>query len=93
VSVIVAALADGTIPAPNQAPSLDLLGGIVAGHSDETEVAAGVADVRDRCHAEAVKGYWALIRVACSRDPFNAQRVAADVLSVLDGDHAERFLV
>jgi hypothetical protein len=31
------------------------------------------------------------MRVACQRDPFNAWRVAVDVLSVLDPGHSEKF--
>lgn len=90
VSVIVAAVADGTVPEANVAPSLDLLGRILAGYPDESEVALGRGDLRERCHEEALRGYWALMRVACQRDPFNAWRVAVDVLSVLDPGHSEK---
>jgi hypothetical protein len=92
VSVIVAAVADGTIPPSSLAPSLDLLGRIIAGYSDKSEVEAGRADLRERCHEEALKGYWALMRVACGRDSFNAWQVAAAVLSVLDEEHSKRFV-
>jgi hypothetical protein len=92
VSVIVAAVADGTIPPACLASSLDLLGRIVAGYPDESEVAAGCADLRERCHEEALKGYWALLRVACGRDPFNAWQAAVDVLAVLDEEHSKRFV-
>jgi hypothetical protein len=92
VSVIMAAVTDDTVPAPNLGPALDLLGRIVAGYPSESEVAAGRLDLRQRCHEEALRGYWALIRVACTPDPFNAWRIAVDILSVLDEEHSERFV-
>jgi len=92
VSVIVAAVAEGSIPAANLAPSLDVLGRIVAGHADQSEVALGNSDLREQCHAEAMKGYWSLLRVACERDPFNAWKVARAVLAVLDEAHSMQIL-
>jgi hypothetical protein len=92
VSVIVAAVADRTVPPPNLAPVLDLLGRILAGYPDESEVVLGRGDLRQRCHEEALRGYWALMRVARTQDPFNAWRVAVDVLSVLDPEHSGRFV-
>lgn len=92
VSVIVAAVSDGTVPPENLAAALDLLGRILAGYPDESEVAAGREDLRQRCHEEAMKGYWALLRVACGGDPFNAWRVAVDILPMLDAEHSARFM-
>jgi hypothetical protein len=56
VSVIVAAVAEASIPSGNLATSLDVLGRIVAGYPDESEVALGRPDLRERCHDEAMKG-------------------------------------
>lgn len=56
VGVIVAAVAEGSIPAANLATSLDVLGRIVAGHADRSEIALGNGDLREQCHAEAMKG-------------------------------------
>jgi hypothetical protein len=92
VSVIAAAVADGTIPPANLAPTLDLLGRIVAGHSAPSETEWGLGDLREKCHAEAMKSYWALMRVACERDSFNAWRVAEAVLQALDSDRVNNFL-
>lgn len=92
VSVIIAAVAEGSIPAANLATSLDVLGRIVAGHADRSEVALGNGDLREQCHAEAMKGYWSLLRVAADRDPFNAWQVARDVLAVLDEEHSMKML-
>src|SRR5688572_28416441 len=44
VSVIVAAVAEGSIPAANLAPVLDVLGRIVAGYAARSEVAVGNGD-------------------------------------------------
>ncbi|KRD40429.1 hypothetical protein ASE27_05930 [Oerskovia sp. Root918] len=92
VSVIVAAVAEGSIPAANLASVLDVLGRVVAGYPDRDEVAAGNGDLREQCHAEAMKGYWSLLRVAVERDSFNAWRVARDVVSALDEEHSRRIL-
>lgn len=92
VSVIVAAVAEGSVPAANLASVLDVLGRVVAGAPGQDEVAAGNGDLRERCHAEAMKGYWSLLRVAAGRDPFNAWRVARDVLSALDEEHSKTIL-
>ena len=92
VSVIVAAITDGTVPPSNVASALDLLGRILAGYPDESEVAQGREDLSHRCHHEALRGYWALLRVACGRDAFNAWRVAVDVLSMLDDEHSTTFV-
>ena len=92
VSVIVAAVAEGSIPAANLAPSLDVLGRILAGYADASEVARGHGDLRQQCHAEAMKGYWSLLRAASERDPFNAWRVAQAVLVALDEAHSRRIL-
>lgn len=61
-------------------------------HPDRDEVAAGNGDLREQCHAEAMKGYWSLLRVAVERDSFNAWRVARDVVSALDEEHSRRIL-
>jgi hypothetical protein len=92
VSVIVAAVADGTVPLANLAPALDLLGRILAGYSAPSEAAVGRVDLRERCHEEALRGYWALMRVACARDAFNAWGLAIDILAVLDLKHSQKFL-
>lgn len=92
VSVIMAAVAEGSVPASNLAPVLDVLGRVVAGHADRSEIALGNGDLRERCHAEAMKGYWSLVRVAAERDPFNAWQVAAAVLDVLDEEHSKSIL-
>lgn len=92
VSVIVAAVTEGSVPAANLASVLDVLGRVVAGHPGQDEVEKGNDDLREQCHAEAMKGYWSLLRVAADRDPFNAWRVACDVLSALDEEHSRRIL-
>lgn len=92
VSVIVAAAAEGSIPAGNLGPCLDLLGRIVAGYSAPSEVALGRTDLRERCQREAMKGYWSLMRVARERDPFNAWQLARDVLAILDEEHSQAVL-
>ncbi|MGW5365477.1 hypothetical protein [Actinopolymorpha pittospori] len=91
-SVIIAAVAEGSIPAANLATALDVLGRVVAGHADRSEVAAGNGDLRGQCHAEAMKGYWSLLRVAAERDPFSAWQVAQAVLAVLDEEHSKKIL-
>jgi hypothetical protein len=92
VSVIVAALADGTVPIRNLPPVIDRLGLIIAGYADKSEVLLGREDLREKCHVEARKGYWTLMQIACARDPFNAWELATDVLSVLDPEHSSMFL-
>ncbi|WP_285100706.1 hypothetical protein [Promicromonospora sp. MEB111] len=92
VSVIVAAIAENSIPAANLVPSLDVLGRIVVGHSARSEVAVGNGDLRERCHAEAMKGYWSLLWTATQRDSFNAWQAAQAILSVLDEEHSKEFL-
>lgn len=85
-------MAEGSIPAANLATSLEVLGRIVAGHADRSEIALGNGDLREQCHAEAIKGYWSLLRVAAERDSFNAWQVSRAVLVVLDQEHSERIL-
>ena len=92
VSVIVAAVAEGAIPAENLASCLDVLGRIVAGYPDASEVAVGRSDLRELCHHEAMRGYWSLMRVASERDRFNAWRAADAVLAVLDEKHSRTIL-
>lgn len=92
VATIVAAVAEGSIPAANLASALDVLGRVVAGYADRSEAAAGNGDLREQCHAEAMKGYWSLLQVASQRDPFNAWRVAQAVLDVLDEEHSRKIL-
>jgi hypothetical protein len=92
VSVIVAAVAEESIPAANLATVMDVLGRIVAGYADRSEVVTGNGDLRERCHAEAMKGYWSLLRVATRRDDYNAWQAARAVLRVLDESHSEKIL-
>lgn len=92
VSVIIAAVAEGSIPPANLASALDVLGRIVAGHADRSEVKFGNGGLRGQCHAEAMKGYWSLLRIAAERDPFNAWQTARAVLAVLDEQHSTRIL-
>lgn len=92
VSVIVAAVAEGSIPAANLATVLDVLGRVVAGYADRSEVVLGNGDLREQCHTEAMKGYWSLLYVASQRDPFNAWQVARAVLHVLDEKHSKMIL-
>ncbi|WP_419707575.1 hypothetical protein [Promicromonospora sp. NFX87] len=92
VATIVAAVAEGSIPAANLATVLDVLGRIVAGHADSSEIALGNGDLREQCHAEAMKGYWSLLQVAIERDPFNAWQAARAVLAVLDEENSKRIL-
>lgn len=92
VSVIVAAVAEASIPPANLATSLDVLGRIVAGYADRSEAAAGNGDLREQCHAEAMKGYWSLMKVASERDSFNAWQTAQAVLAVLDEPHSKKIL-
>jgi hypothetical protein len=92
VSVITAAVAEGSIPAANLATVLDVLGRVVAGYADQSEVALGNGDLREQCHAEAMKGYWSLLHVARQRDPFNAWQLAKAVLEVLDEEHSKVIL-
>ena len=92
VSVIVAAVAEGSVPAANLASCLDVLGRIVEGYSAPSESALGAGDLRELCHREAMKGYWSRMHVANQRDPFNTWRVARAVLSVLDEEHARAVL-
>ena len=93
VSVIVAAITEGSIPPSNLPSALDVLGRIIAGHAARSEVEIGNHDLREQCHSEAMKGYWSLLRVALERDSFNAWQVARDVLVVLDKQHSTRVLL
>lgn len=92
VSVIVAAVDEGSIPAANLAPVLDVLGRIVAGYAGRSEIEVGSDDLREQCHREAMGGYWSLLRLATQRDPFDAWRVARAVLQVLDEEHSTKIL-
>jgi hypothetical protein len=92
VSVIVAAVDEGSIPAANVAAALDVLGRVVAGYAARSEIQVGNDDLREQCHREAMKGYWALLRVATQGDPFNAWQVARAVLQVLDEEHSTKIL-
>jgi hypothetical protein len=92
VSVIVAAITDASIPEKNVAMVLDLLGRILGGAPDPSEVAAGRSDLQERCQAEALRGYWSIVKVAANADQYGAHEVAADVLDVLDEVHGPRFL-
>jgi hypothetical protein len=92
VAVIVAAVADRTIRSENLASSLDLLGRILGGHSAKNEVAAGLTDLRERCHAAASRGYWSLMEIAATPHEHKADWTAAAVLYVLDEEHVKLFL-
>lgn len=91
-SVIVAAITDGSIPEKNVALVLDLLGRIVGGAADPSEVAAGRGDLAERCQAEALLGYWSIVKLAAIQDAYGAHDMAANVLEVLDTDHSSRLL-
>ena len=92
VSVIVAAVAEQAIPAGNLASCLDVLGRIVAGHSAESEVKFGCPNLGEECQREALKGYWSLIWVVQTKDPFGAWRVAQEIVDMLDEKHSREFL-
>jgi hypothetical protein len=92
VAVIVAAIAEDAVPAANMRLALDVLGRVVAGYPARSELAIGNVDLRDRCHSEAMKAYWPLMRVAVAGDELNAWALARDVLGVLDEGAARRFL-
>jgi hypothetical protein len=91
VSVVMAAVAEEGVPPANLSAVLDLLCLIVMGYSAPSESALGNDDLREQCHHEARKGYWALMRVFRSRDPFSAWSIAGEVLSMLDERHFARF--
>lgn len=92
VAAILAALAGDVIPVANLAPCLDLLGRIVAGRPDPTEVALGAEDLTNRVLDEAMRGYWLLVRTATGNDPLGAWRTASAVLTALDAAHSRALL-
>lgn len=92
VSVIIAAVSDASIPEKNLAMVLDLLGRIVGGAADSSEVEAGRGDLQERCQQEASKGYWSLLKIAAAHDPYGAHEVATDVLELIDQPHSHLFL-
>lgn len=92
VSVIVAAVAEGVIPAANLALALDQLGRILGGYPDMSELRLGNQDLRQQCLDAAARGYWALMKVAWERDEHGAWEVARDVLKVLDPEHSSALL-
>jgi len=91
-SVVVAAIVDEAVPEKSLAMVLDLLGRIVGGEADPSEVDAGNGDLSAQCQAEALRGYWSIVRIALSSDPFGAHEVAADVLAVLDEPRSRLLL-
>jgi len=91
VAVIIAAIADDVIPAGNVASSLDLLGRVLAGRPDRSELDTGRDDLREAVYSEAIRGYWLLVRIARRRDVFNAWDVAADVVYLLDDQYPRPF--
>jgi len=91
VAVIIAAVSEQAIVTRNLASCLDVLGRIIAGHADETVDAARRLSPRDECHQEALKGYWSLVRVAEVKDPFNAWRIARDIIDMLDEEHSRNL--
>jgi hypothetical protein len=92
VSVIAAALADGAVPARNLRQSLDVVGRLVGGRADGSEVAAGNKNLQHDCLLEALKAYWPLVRVALTPDPYGASDLATELLGLLDGEHSRRLL-
>lgn len=92
VAVIAAAISDGTVPAANLAPTLDLLGRVLAGHAAPSETALGNTRVREECHASAMQAYWPLVRLALLDDEFHAQDVARDIVLALDEAAARAVL-
>jgi hypothetical protein len=86
VRVIVAGIAESSIPMPNLGSTLEFLTMILTGHADESEVAAGCADLQARCHLEAMRGYWAIAAVAHTHDAHQNCELAADIIEMLDDD-------
>jgi hypothetical protein len=92
VSVIMAALTDESIPALNMRQTIDLLGRLVGGRADRSEVAEGYVNIREECATEALRGYWSLVKVALTPDPYRASQLASELLRMLDSEHASRIL-
>ncbi|MCC2315843.1 hypothetical protein [Cellulomonas xiejunii] len=92
VSVIVAAATEGSIQHAALAPSLDVLGRIVGPCASPPSPEPKQNQLREACRAEAMKGYWALIRIAMERDRYRAWAVAESVLAVLDKEHSRAIL-
>lgn len=88
VSVIVAGVVEGVVPPASRAPCLDLLGRVLGGQADESEVDRECADLRALCRYEAMRGYWGLMRAADERDPYDAWRTAVAVLRTIDDARA-----
>jgi hypothetical protein len=92
VSVVAAALTDGTIPERNLRQSLDVVGRLVGGAADRSEVAAGNSDLQHDCLLEALKAYWPLVRVALTPDAYRASDLATELLGLLDEEHSRSIL-
>jgi hypothetical protein len=89
VSVIMAALAEESVPSRNLGPVLDFLGLILVGFTARWLVTAGVGGLRAACHLEAMKGYWSLRRITrLAEDPFNNASLAGELVEILDEEVA-----
>ncbi|UZN02626.1 hypothetical protein [Cellulomonas sp. S1-8] len=92
VSVIIAAVTEGSIQPAALASSLDLLGRMVGPSSAPLSPEPRQNNLREACRLEAIKGYWALVVVARERDRYNAWRAAESVLAILDKEHSRAIL-
>lgn len=93
VRVITAAIADESIPERNLGATLDLLCRILAGFPDVSEMELGRDDLDQRCHQEAMRGYWPLMKIAAADpDEFDTQGLAREAVEMLDERHSIEFL-
>jgi hypothetical protein len=87
VSVIMAALAEESVPARNLGPVLDFLGLVLRGYTATWELARGVRGLRADCYREAMKGYWTLRKVALlADDPYDNADLAGVLVEMLDDE-------
>ncbi|MCC2320791.1 hypothetical protein [Cellulomonas xiejunii] len=91
VEVLVAAVAERSLPPGNLVSALEVLARLLR-PADEPPV-SGPAQVRPReaCRRAALRGYWALASVATGYRP-EALEAAGEVLALLDEGHARRLL-
>jgi hypothetical protein len=87
VSVIMAAVADDSVPYPNLGPVLDLLGLTLAGYTATWELERGVRGLRAACYREAMKGYWSLRSIATlPTDRGDVSGEARTIVEMLDDE-------